>query len=240
MTKEQILKKLKAFSQRTVENGCTEAEAVAAAQAMQALQDQYNCTLTELDISLTEYTKDSLSLGKKVKHPVWNALYGVQLFCEVKLVGTGAKLTVFGQQHKVENAMYLISLMQSAMELEYLKFKATADYEEEAFYHHARSIRSSFMNAMASRLCNRLQQMHRESRANVEQPKASNGTALVIVADRALDDAFRKEFPRLRSGGHRHTRNRSAGAARAGRSAGDRVGLRAGVSGNGRNAGLLR
>ena len=239
MDKQSILKKLKAFSQRTVENGCTEAEAVAAAQAMQSLQDQYNCTLTELDISLTEYTKDSMSLGKKVKHPVWGALYGLQAFCEVKLVANGSKLTIFGQQHKVDNAMYLISLMQSSMELEFLKYKQSADYEEEAFYHHARSIRSSFMNAMASRLCNRLEQMHRESRSNVEQPKASNGTALVIVADHALDDAFRKEFPRLRSGGRRHTSNRSAGASKAGRSAGDRVGLRSGVSGGQRGAGYL-
>mgnify|MGYP003672175038 CR=1 FL=1 len=74
MNRQEILKKLKAFSQRTVENGCTEAEAIAAAKAMQGLQEKYDCTLTELDISLTEYVKERVSLGQKIKHPVWASI----------------------------------------------------------------------------------------------------------------------------------------------------------------------
>lgn len=232
MDKQSILKKLKAFASRTVENGCTEAEAIAAARAMQILQNQYDCTLTELDISLTEYVKERVSLGHKIKHPVWGALYGVQTFTGVKFVSYGTRITVFGQQHKVDNAVYLIGLLQSSMELEYLSYKNSADYEEESFYHHARSIRSSFMNGMAQRLSVRLGQMHKESRQSVDQPTASNGTALVVMADNALDIAYRKEWPRLGSGS-RSTTNRSRGASAAGRSAADRVGLRSGVSGGG-------
>lgn len=232
MNRQEILKKLKAFSQRTVENGCTEAEAIAAAKAMQSLQEKYDCTLTELDISLTEYVKDQISLGKKVKHPVWGALFGVQVFTGVRLVGYRSKVTVFGQQHCVDNAIYLISLLQSSMELEFLRYKNSADYDEEKFYHHARSIRSSFMNGMASRLSSRLLAMHNESRRNVAQPTGSNGTALVVMADKALDTAYRKAFPNLRSG-RSQTTSRSAGASSAGRSAADRVGLRSGVSGGG-------
>ena len=230
MNRQEILKKLKAFSQRTVENGCTEAEAIAAAKAMQSLQEKYDCTLTELDISLTEYVKDQISLGKKVKHPVWRALFGVQVFTGVRIVGYRSKVTVFGQQHCVDNAIYLISLLQSSMELEFLRYKNSEDYEEEKFYHHARSIRSSFMNGMASRLSSRLLAMHNESRRNVAQPTASNGTALVVMADKALDTAYQKAFPNLRSG-RSQTTSRSAGASSAGRSAADRVGLRSGVCG---------
>jgi hypothetical protein len=133
----------------------------------------------------------------------------------------------------VDNAIYLISLLQSSMELEFLRYKNSADYEEQKFYHHARSIRSSFMNGMASRLSSRLLAMHNESRRNVEQPTASNGTALVVMADKALDTAYRKAFPNLRSGRSQTTTSRVAGALSAGRSAADRVGLRSGVSGGG-------
>ena len=49
-TRKAVLKKLRAFAQRTVENGCTEAEAIAAAEAMQKLQHEYNMTLTDADI----------------------------------------------------------------------------------------------------------------------------------------------------------------------------------------------
>ena len=231
MERQEILNKLKAFSQRTVENGCTENEAIAAAKAMQSLQNKYNCTLTELDISMTEYVKDSLKLGNRVKHPVWGALYGVQTFTETKIVSYGTEATVFGQQHKVDNAMYLLTLLQSAMELEWLNYRASEDYYEEAFSHHPRSIRTSFMNGMASRLGSRLVAMHKESRQDVEQPKASNGTALVVIADNALEDSFRKEYPNLRSS-RRYTTNRSRGASQAGHNAANRVGLHSGVSGS--------
>ena len=232
MNRQEILKKLKAFSQRTVENGCTEAEAIAAAKAMQGLQEKYDCTLTELDISLTEYVKDKIILGNKVKHPVWGALFGVQVFTKVRLVSYGAKLTVFGQQHCVDNAIYLIGLLQSSMELEYLRYKNSADFAEESFYHHARSIRTSFMNGMARRLSSRLVDMHNESRIAVKEQTSGNGTALVAMASNALDDAYRKEWPRLGSG-RRSTTNRSRGAASAGASAANRVGLRSGVSRSG-------
>ena len=228
MDKKTILKKLKAFSQRTVENGCTEAEALAAAEAMQGLQEKYNLTLTELDIEHTEYVEEKFSLGKKRRHPVWCALYGLQKFCEVRIIGNGGNVLVFGERHKVDAATYLISVMQSAMELEYLRYRSSPEYAEESFYHHARTIRSSFMNSMAYRLSKRLLAMHEESRSK-EQPTASNGTALVVMADNALAEAHAKKHPHLRASAGRQAR--AAGAGRAGAAAANRVGLRTGVRG---------
>jgi hypothetical protein len=237
MDKQTILKKLKAFSERTVENGCTEAEAIAAAQAMQGLQEKYNLTLTELDITQTEYVEETFSLGKKRRHPVWCALYGLQKFCEVRIIGHGGGVLIFGERHKVDAATYLISVMQSAMELEFLRYKSSPDYAEESFYHHARTIRSSFMNSMAYRLSKRLLSMHEESRSKVDQPAASNGTALVVMADNALAEAHAKKHPHLRSSSGRQSR--AAGAGKAGAAAANRVGLRTGVSGGGSSRRLI-
>jgi len=230
MTKQDILKKLKAFSQRTVENGCTEAEALQAAQAMQSLQNKYNCTLTELDITMTEYVTERFSLGKKRRHPVYGALFGLQSFTETKLVFNRTRVEIFGEQHKVDNATYLITLLMSAMELEFLQYKMTPEYAEQTFYYHGRSIRTSFMHGMAQRLSKRLSDMHRDNRQTVAQPTASNGTALVIMADTALADAHAKKYPRLGNARSNRT-TRSQGAANAGRSAANRVGLNRGVSG---------
>lgn len=237
MERKDILKKLKAFSERTIENGCTEAEALAAAKAMQGLQNKYDLTLTELDIELTEYVQDKFSLGSRVKHPVIGASFGIKLFCGVKFYTSGANLVIYGQQHKVDSALYLISLIQSAMELEFNRYKFTPDYCEQKWSYHPRTIRSSFMNGMAQRVGQRLQRMHKENADTVEQPKASNGTALVVMADRALEDAFRKAHPNLVSG-NRRVSGRSRGAVAAGRSAANRVGLNKGVGG-GRSMGLL-
>jgi hypothetical protein len=239
MNKQDILKKLKAFSQRTVENGCTEAEAMVAAKAMQSLQNKYNCTLTELDITLTEYVTEDFSLGNRRKHPVVEALYGVQKFTETKFVYCGSNLEIFGPQHKVDNAVYLITLLMSAMELEFLRYKMTPEYDEQKFYYHGRSIRSSFMNGMGRRLNFRLKEMHKANRNDPEviRPVSAGGTSLVIVADTALAEAHKKKYPRLGTL-QRSTTTRSAGAANAGRSAANRVGLNRGVSG-GRATALL-
>ena len=227
-TRKAVLKKLRAFAQRTVENGCTEAEAIAAAEAMQKLQHEYNMTLTDADILDAEYVTEKMQLGNQRMHPVVGAVMGVGIFTSTKMYKSGATLFIFGEKHKVDNAIYLISTIQSAMELEFLNYRGTEAYLRETWYHHGQTIRSSFMNGMAHRLYHRLLQMHKELMEQDATVSQTTGNSLVVMSDRALDDAFRKQNPNLRSA-RRQTTSRSANASAAGRSAADRVGLRSGV-----------
>ena len=227
-TRKAVLKKLRAFAQRTVENGCTEAEAIAAAEAMQKLQHEYNMTLTDADILDAEYVTEKMQLGNQRMHPVVGAVMGVAIFTSTKMYKSGATLFIFGEKHKVDNAIYLISTIQSAMELEFLNYRGTEAYLRETWHHHGQTIRSSFMNGMAHRLYHRLLQMHKELMEQDATVSQTTGNSLVVMSDRALDDAFRKQNPNLRSA-RRQTTSRSANASAAGRSAADRVGLRSGV-----------
>lgn len=227
-TRKAVLKKLRAFAQRTVENGCTEAEAIAAAEAMQKLQHEYNMTLTDADILDAEYVTEKMQLGNQRMHPVVGAVMGVSIFTSTKMYKSGATLYIFGEKHKVDNAIYLISTIQSAMELEFLNYRGTEAYLRETRYHHGQTIRSSFMNGMAHRLYHRLLQMHKELMEQDVTVSQTTGNSLVVMSDKALDEAFRRKNPNLRSG-RRQTTSRSANASAAGRSAADRVGLRSGV-----------
>ena len=227
-TRKAVLKKLRAFAQRTVENGCTEAEAIAAAEAMQKLQHEYNMTLTDADILDAEYVTEKMQLGNQRMHPVVGEVMGVAIFTSTKMYKSGATLYIFGEKHKVDNAIYLISTIQSAMELEFLNYRGTEAYLRETWYHHGQTIRSSFMNGMAHRLYHRLLQMHKELMQQDATVSQTTGNSLVVMSDKALDDAFRKQNPNLRSA-RRQTTSRSANASAAGRSAADRVGLRSGV-----------
>lgn len=227
-TRKAVIKKLRAFAQRTVENGCTEAEAIAAAEAMQKLQHEYNMTLTDADILDAEYITEKMQLGNQRMHPVVGCVMGVAIFTSTKMYKAGATLYIFGEKHKVDNAIYLISTIQSAMELEFLNYRGTEAYLRETWYHHGQTIRSSFMNGMAHRLYHRLLQMHKELMQQDATVSQTTGNSLVVMSDRALDEAFRKQNPNLRSG-RRQTTSRSANASAAGRSAADRVGLRSGV-----------
>ena len=227
-TRKAVLKKLRAFAQRTVENGCTEAEAIAAAEAMQKLQHEYNMTLTDADILDAEYVTEKMQLGNQRMHPVVGAVMGVGIFTSTKMYKSGATLFIFGEKHKVDNAIYLISTIQSAMELEFLNYRGTEAYLRETWYHHGQTIRSSFMNGMAHRLYHRLLQMHKELMEQDVTVSPTTGNSLVVLSDKALEEAFRRQNPNLRSG-RRQTTSRSANASAAGRSAANRVGLRSGV-----------
>ena len=227
-TRKAVLKKLRAFAQRTVENGCTEAEAIAAAEAMQRLQHEYNMTLTDADILDAEYVTEKMQLGNQRMHPVVGAVMGVAIFTSTKMYKSGATLYIFGEKHKVDNAIYLISTIQSAMELEFLNYRGTEAYLRETWYHHGQTIRSSFMNGMAHRLYHRLLQMHKELMEQDVTVSPTTGNSLVVLSDKALEEAFRRQNPNLRSG-RRQTTSRSANASAAGRSAANRVGLRSGV-----------
>jgi hypothetical protein len=227
-TRKAVINKLRAFAQRTVENGCTEAEAIAAAEAMQKLQHEYNMTLTDADILDAEYVTEKMQLGNQRMHPVVGAVMGVSIFTSTKMYKSGATLYIFGEKHKVDNAIYLISTIQSAMELEFLNYRGTEAYLRETWYHHGQTIRSSFMNGMAHRLYHRLLQMHKELMEQDATVSQATGNSLVVMSDKALDEAFRRQNPNLRSG-RRQTTSRSANASAAGRSAADRVGLRSGV-----------
>ena len=236
MDKKQILQRMRMFSERTVANGCSEAEAMIAAQKLSELQSKYNLTLTELDIDELSFEAESVSLGNKVRHPVYCALYGLQEFCGVKLVMTGARLEIFGEPHKIDNARYMIELIKLTMDAEYARYKASWEYEDAKMRYHPRRIRADFMNAMGYRISKRLLDMAKQERSEA-QSQAATGTSLVVLANQKLVAAFKKRHPRLGSGSGRSTSNSSATSA--GRAAGDRAGLNRGV-GSGSNGGTLR
>jgi Protein of unknown function (DUF2786) len=54
MKRESIIEKIKALLAKTVENGCTEAEMMAALDMAQALQDTYVVTAEELQLAKEE------------------------------------------------------------------------------------------------------------------------------------------------------------------------------------------
>ncbi len=82
---------------------------------------------------------------------------------------------------------------------------------------------SSFQHGMAQRLAERLEAMHRERDVSVAAQRAE-GTALMLVKHRVVDDAFRETDIRLRAATSRTTIHLN-GAFRHGRQAGDRVNL---------------
>jgi hypothetical protein len=84
MTKrESIIEKIKALLAKTVENGCTEAEMIAALARAQALQDAYVVTAEELQLAKDEAAVlgDSMPDPNDPHNIRWHLSWVVEKFC---------------------------------------------------------------------------------------------------------------------------------------------------------------
>ena len=238
MDKKEILKRMKMFSERTIENGCSEAEAMLADKKLSELQTKYNVTLTELDVQEMDFEIHYFEAGKR-RHPVSCAFNGIKEFCQVQILfhpHQVKNVSVFGEPHKVQNALYMINLIKATMDQEFAQFKLQWEYQDLRMRHHPQSIRSNFLNAMGFRISERLKEMAQAEREKVKE-QASTGTDLIVLADNKRVQAWRKMFPSIRKGSGRNAGTGGAGAA--GRAAGNRASLNRGV-GSGSSGGTLR
>ena len=91
-------------------------------------------------------------------------------------------VSVFGEPHKVQNALYMINLIKSTMDQEFAQFKLQWEYQDLRMRHHPQSIRSNFLNAMGFRIGERLKEMAQAEREQVKE-QSSTGTDLIVLAD---------------------------------------------------------
>jgi hypothetical protein len=214
---ELVGRRIRGLSAKTVENGCTEEEAILAATKARELMDRYRLTLT--DVQVQEEPVDYVIIDRPGHETRLAAVdfcvKGIARYCGVKMWFTersieGKKLrliAVLGLRGDVEMARYLYEMLASAIKSESSRLKGAS--------------RSSFQVGMAYRINERLTQMAIDLEPTA---KTGSGTALVVVKGALVDDAYAKLNLRLRSisGGPRNTDH---AAYSAGRAAGDRVNL---------------
>lgn len=65
MKKEQIIEKIKALMEKTIENGCSEAEALAASEKVADLLVKYEIQMSEIEYRETGFGYRLVDTGKK-------------------------------------------------------------------------------------------------------------------------------------------------------------------------------
>jgi hypothetical protein len=232
--RDRIVAKIRALQAKTQANGCSEQEAMAAAAKAVELLTAYNIGQTELDIQEASHRdlEIDIGVGKKagVFHPVQMCASAIGRATDTipwRSSRPGQKvLKFFGEPQDLAVADYLVALIRRAMDTEFDRFQT----RQGAMGYPAH--KPSFMNAMADRICDRLDAMKAEQRA------AMTGRALMVVKTQAVARAFAKHGPKLRTTTQRVNVSDVMSYA-AGQAAGDRVSLNRGVAG-GSNAARLR
>lgn len=185
-----IKAKIRALAAKTVDNGCTEAEALAAMRMVGKLLTQYNLSMSEVEMSAEEMVLKTLRTGSKHSGGVHFAIVGIGMFTNTKpwvdRNGGEINYNFFGQETDVLMAEYLYKLIVGSINREVANFKNTEIYKRAS---SARGASSSFVKAMGMRLGQRLVMMAREEEA---QMNSSGGRDLMIIKGRLVTQEFAK------------------------------------------------
>jgi hypothetical protein len=229
----RVKARIKALAEKTVSNGCTEAEAMAAADMVGRLLERYALSMEEVDVREERCVQLKVPLGGKQRRPIDGCITAIARFCDCKVWisrdEVATSYVFFGFEADTTLASYLFHVIDRAMRT---ALKAFRGEHPRLGGVSLRSASKSFQQGMAARVGYRLDAMHRERDANVAAQR-STGTALILVKHQVVEDAFRQTEIRLVSAG-RLSGARQNGAFRHGLAAGDQVNLNRPVGGTAR------
>lgn len=184
------------LSKMTVENGCTESEALAAASKIAKLLDDNGFSMQELkDFENNNKKSDTeygiFDTGRKNAHEVFWCISRIGEFFDCVSFSQKDRYTkvtsmkFFGFSADVVGAIELTKAIMFAMESDY-----TLWFENNKHFHgeHGKTLRKSFMLGFASRINARLKEL--KAARNVQ---ANTGTALIVLKNQIVVRDFQQQ-----------------------------------------------
>lgn len=181
--REQLAAKIRALRAKTVENGCTEDEAIAAADKAAEMLERYNFTLDEVELRASPFEMHTERYGDEVGRPLWHVAAAVAALTNTRYWASRPgvhprELTFFGFAHEVEVASYMLEICAGAMRREQSRILHGGD---TAHTPRTRRAIRPFLDGMADRLHQRIMAMI---------PPRPTGTGLVVLRRELVEAAM--------------------------------------------------
>ena len=237
-----LLDKISALLAKTQHNGCTEAEALAAAELAQKLMAKYGLSLSELEAIQSPVDAcevDAMPIGKRRAHEVVHLSNAIAFFTDTRWWynrhgiihqpnGTlrmheshGVVLVYFGLSADVQVANYLTNTLRTMLDTEWSAFWRALTTSPRP---NARTARMSFMRGMIHRLSKRLYEMKHAQRQSVE-----NDCRKIVLAKEQIVEAAYKATGIRPKAGRSSRRGADSASYNAGCAAGERVSISSGA-----------
>jgi len=131
---DRVIQRIQALRARTVEHGCTEAEAMAAAAKISELLDRHDLTLDEVSVRRSDCEGISVDTGRKRRAPVDSCMQPTAAFCDCRVWSEGGgdealRYVFFGLKADVEAARCLSDLIEITFDTESAAFRRGAVYQ---------------------------------------------------------------------------------------------------------------
>ena len=219
----RVKARIKALAEKTISNGCTEAEAMAAAEMVGRLLERYALTMDEIEVREERCAQVNVQIGGQRRRPVDCCVTAIARFCDCKVwfsrTEAGATYVFFGVEADTSLAAYLLEVIDRAIRTEVASFRGRCQRLKGAALRRALL---SFQHGIAMRVAERLDDMQRSRDADSTEQR-STGTSLMLLKHQVVEEAFQETGIRLVSGGG--LRQRVNAAFRHGVEVGNRVSL---------------
>jgi hypothetical protein len=190
---ERLKSRIEALRAKTVDNGCTESEALAAAEKVAELLDRHNLSLSDVEIRSSECDRRTVETSRKTKAPLDYTIAAIADFCDCKVWRETAadgerRYVFFGLRHDADAANNLAQMISSAIGSSVVRYRLTRDYQ--ALHRRDRATATaSFGIGMAISISEKLREMKKVR----DQKVAAAGRDLVVVKAAVVD----RELERL-------------------------------------------
>jgi len=185
---DRLVQRIQALRAKTVEQGCTEQEALAAAEKVAELLDRYGLSLSELDLRRQSCEGIGVETDRKRRGPIDDcmgtiaAFFDCRVWCETSEDAT-LRYIYFGLPADVQAAVYLHDLIALAFATETAAFQAAEIYRS-THSSRRRSATNSFQVGLARGIIRKLDTLRQ---ARDVTGGSTNGRALVPIKEAIID-----------------------------------------------------
>jgi Protein of unknown function (DUF2786) len=216
INREGLIEKIKALMSKTVDNGCTEHEALAALDKARAMMDAYEVTEAELQLTKAEAAiLRSEPPGSRDPHGIKTGMAAaVSKFCDCKVWKAPSGLVFCGLPADVRFATWLLDTLTAFVQAELTRHLMGCMAPKGK----RRLIINGFVGGCCKRISDRLAALCAQSAVVA----TGNGRALISIKGTAIADKM-KELNINLAKGRRSSRRVDGASYQAGLSAGDRA-----------------
>jgi hypothetical protein len=189
---DKLKARIQALRAKTIDNGCTEEEALSAAAKVAELLDRHDLSLTDIEIREEQCERAEFETWRKKRIPLDGCVGAVAEFCDCRVwreknATSEFRYVFFGLRSDVTVAHYLTDLIDTAVRTELGRYKASREYLR--FRHKERHMaNASFALGMVSSIATKLAAMKTER----DKANRSTGRDLVVVKAAIVDEELAK------------------------------------------------
>jgi hypothetical protein len=196
---DKLKVRIQALRAKTIDNGCTEDEALSAAAKVAELLDRYDLSLTDVELRAAPCERRAYETHRKKRIPLDDCIGAIAHFCDCRVwreknaIGESSYV-FFGLRSDIEVAHYLTELIDIAVRADLGRFKTSVAYNQ--FRHQERHLaNASFAMGMVASIADKLMAM----KASRDQVNETTGRGLVLLKTSVVDAEFDKLDLKLKS-----------------------------------------